>query len=219
MWTPFADTPEEGEPAHLIPETTAVVATNGHGPALRPRERVLLAHLYEGLSLKKAAQVMGMAYITAKKIVAREAFKRAVEVVDQNIVERISRGEFGAMAIAKAAAVGAMERLKHLSETSRNERVYLQANLEIIRLAGLQPSKPQVTESPERLIDQMTADEAEAFASTGEWPERFRDQLARLATSVLDAQRNKAVEVVVGDVIREPDVPRHNAVPHGLEDE
>jgi hypothetical protein len=206
MWTPLTDTTEEGEPAHLVPATRPVVQDTA---PLRPRDRALLAYLYEGLSLKKAADAMGMAYITAKKIVAKEGFKKAVGAVDQAIVERISRGEFGAMAIAKAAAVGAMERLKRLSETSRNERVYLQANLEIIRLSGLQPPKPQVLESPERLIDLMTADEAEAFASTGEWPERFRDQLARLATSVLDAQRLKGTEVVVGDVIREPERVRH----------
>lgn len=110
------------------------------------------------------------------------------------------------MSIAKAEASASMERVAHASRDPKlyrsNARVWLQANLEIIKLSGIQPPKPQVVESKERLIDLMTSEEAEEFATTGEWPDRFKDQIMRLSADVIDKYKRAEAEVVVGEVIR-----------------
>lgn len=205
MWTPLSDTSEEGIEEQPQPEPQALVPST---PTLRPRERVLLAHLYEGLSLKKAAATMGMSLANAKRIAQKPAFKKAVADVDRSIMERVARGEFGAMTIAKAEASAAMERVAQASRDPKlyrgNARVWLAANLEIIKLSGLQPAKPVVVESKERLIDLMTSEEAEEFATTGEWPDRFKDQIMRLSVDVIDKYKRAEAEVVVGEVIQQP---------------
>ncbi len=206
MWTPLQDTPEEGveeSPSLMVTVTTAVSPTVRAN--LKPREWMLLGHLYEGNTLRGAATILSIPYDAAKTIAKKPQFKKAIQQIDQAIAERISRGEFGAMAIAKAGAPRAMQVIHDLLD-SRHEKTRLQAANDLLKWSGMQPPKPQVTESVERLIDLMTADELEVFASTGEWPERFKDQLARLATTQLKKDPGIMVEVM------EEQIPHHREV-------
>lgn len=125
-----------------------------------------------------------------KTIVNSPAFKHALKEMKEVLLEEIERGEFGVLAYAKSKAPQAIKNVYRLAKHSEDDRVKLQANLKMIELAGVRPPVPVVTESPERLIDSMTAEEADLFAREKIWPERFRDQLARLATSVI--KKNEA---------------------------
>lgn len=188
MWTPLGDTREEGyRDALADPVPSEEARTLGPPlPGLLPGEWMILGKVFERKSIKEIAKECGMQAGNVSRILAKPAFKQAVAMVEASIVERIARGEFGVLAIAKANSVGAMRRLVGMSKGSEDERVRLQATLKLLEIGGIQPPKPSITESPERLIDQMTAEEAERFAKEGEFPERFRDQLARLASSVLE---------------------------------
>lgn len=191
-WTPLADTREEGwrhPQADPIPDETT--RTLGPPlPGLSPGDWMIVGKVFERKSAKQIAEECKMTAVNVRRIMGTPQFKRAIEMVEASIVERIARGEFGVLAIAKANAVGAMRRLVGIAKGSEDDRVKLNANLELLKLSGVQAPKPAVTESPERLIDQMTADEAEMFAREGIFPDRFKDQLARLASSALEKSEN-----------------------------
>lgn len=120
-----------------------------------------------------------------------------IQEVERSVLEKVQRGEFGVLAAAKAAAPGAFRRLQVLAKTSDDEKVRLTANLKLIELAGIKPPAPQVTESPERLIDAMDANEAREFAQTGVFPPRFADALARLPIAVLQEHERRRWQPVV----------------------
>lgn len=191
-WTPLADTREEGwtDPLAdpILSEETRTLGPPVEG--LSPGDWMIVGKVFERKSARQIAGECKLSIGRVRQIIDAPKFKRAVEMVEASIVERIARGEFGVLAIAKANAVGAMRRLVGIAKGSEDDRVKLNANLELLKLSGVQAPKPTVTESPERLIDQMTADEAQKFAETGEFPARFADQLARLATSVIEKSEN-----------------------------
>lgn len=188
MWSPLAETREEGWRDSLSPpipgeeERTVGLPL----PDLAPGDWMILGKCFERKTAKQIAAECSMSVAAVRQVLMKPAFKAAVQMVEASIAERIARGEFGVLAIAKANAVGAFRRLVGMAKGSEDERIKFQANVKILEMAGIKPATPIVTESPERLIDAMTAEEAEKFAASGEFPDRFRDQLARLATSVLE---------------------------------
>lgn len=192
-WTPLANTREEGwrdplcDPIPTEEERTLGPPVQG----LAPHEWMVLGRLFERRTQKEIAEEMRMSLPTLRKTLEKPEFKRAVEMVEASIMERVSRGEFGVLAIYKANAVGAARRIVGMSKASEDERIKFMANKEVIQGAGIKPPAPAVVDTPERIIDAMNADEAEKFAATGEFPERFRDQMARLATSVLEKNEAK----------------------------
>lgn len=195
----MADVKEEG----WVPPADEAVSeeiTRTLGPpveGLAPHEWLVLGRVFERRSRKEIAKEMRMTVQGVTQIINKPAFKRAVEMVEASIVERVARGEFGVMAIFKAEAVGFARRIVGISRASEDERIRFQANVKGLELAGIKPPAPAVTESPERLIDQMTAEEADLFAREGIFPERMADQLARLATSVIEKSEKARFEAHV----------------------
>jgi hypothetical protein len=193
MWSPLGATREQGT-AHESSEPIPSEEERTLGPpieGLQPMEWMVLGKTFEGKNQKQIAAEVSRSVQTVRRIMDKPAFHLAVRAVEASMAERIARGEFGVLAIFKANAVGAAKRIVGLSRASEDERIRLQANLKIIEGAGVRPPAPAVTESPERLIDQMTAEEATKFAETGDFPERFKDQLARLATSVIEKNEQR----------------------------
>jgi hypothetical protein len=153
---------------------------------------------------------MGISTATVAKVRKSPAFQRAVETVEERIADRIARGEFGVLAMAKAAAVGAMTRIIGMAKECHTDAVRYKANEKILEIAGIQAPKPLEQVPVERLVDRMTAEEAKEFYETGHFPERFHDQLARIAvSSVEEAERRRwtpkidAAEIVEGEEVRE----------------
>lgn len=212
MFSPLLSTVEEGAVTLDIPAVAPHVGDAiGEKPGeMAPGDYVILGKVFERKNTRQIAEELGISKATVRKVTHSEVFRTYVSLVEERMLERISAGEFGALAIAKAETVGAMKRVVGMSKSSDDERVKLNANLEILKLGGIQPPKPAVIESPERLIDLMTAEELDAFAREGTFPERLGDQLARVASSVLkkaEAQRFQ-VEVVDG-LLEDADEPAH----------
>lgn len=170
---------------------------------LKPHEWLIIGRVFERRAAKQIAEELEMSVGAVRAIMGKPAFKAAIQMVEASMAERIARGEFGVLAIAKANAVGAFRRLVGMAKASEDERIKFQANVKILEMAGIKPAAPMVTESPERLIDAMTAEEAQKFAETGEFPDRFSDQLARLATSVLHKNEAKRWEPQVEEIALE----------------
>jgi hypothetical protein len=158
---------------------------------MRPRDWVILGKVFEGKRPKVIAAELGITPAVVRARLSRPEFKAAQSQLEATMMERIARGEFGILAMAKAEAVGAFRRVLGQSKLSPDEKVRFNANVLLMKLAGIREPAPAAIETPERLIDMMTAEEAEVFSTTGEFPERFADQLARLTTAVLEAQERR----------------------------
>lgn len=194
-----------GEEGEDVEATTTVAAVLGMVPL--PWEWSALAKVLEGKPIEKVAVELDKPIADVDDLLSSETFQFTVAVIERAIAARIARGEFGITATFKLEAPGAVERIVHLSKKAKDERIRLQANTEIVKQSGFQPPQPIVTESVERLIDAMTAEEAAKFAESGEFPERFRDQMARLATSVLREQERKLSMPAVEQITKRPVIP------------
>lgn len=196
-WTPMAGTAEEGCPDQFLPDYSVPDPLLGvlgdHIPSLPPGDWAILGKTFERKKATQIAQELSLSVLTVRKVQASAPFVAACRMIEASIAERIARGEFGVLAIAKMEAVGAFRRVVGQAKCSPDERIRFQANLKILEFGGIKPAIPLVNaETPDRLVDQFTKEEAEAFAKTGDFPERFRDQLARLATSALQAREKEA---------------------------
>lgn len=165
-------------------------------PGLQPRDYTILGKLFEGRKPAQIAKELGLSPTTVSSVINSPPFKRAIELQKQAMFQQIARGEFGALAIAKQEQTGAMRRIAKMSKRAEDERVRFNANVELLKY-GTPVPKQQVTENVERLIDQMTGEEADRFAKEGIFPERFRDQMARLATNVIKSSEAKRYEAKV----------------------
>ena len=197
-WAPISWTPEEPDPEP--PEAVMSPATPMLPPeGLLPSDYTLLGKMFEGKRGKAIAQEMGLSTATVKKRMERPAFLAAVKQVEAGSMERVARGDFGALAIFKSQAVGAARRLVRIAKHSLDDRVKFQANLALLKLGGVREPEPMRVESPERIIDAMTAEELDAFTKDGVFPERFSDQLARLTTASMQKADRRRWEAQVVD--------------------
>lgn len=192
-WSPLRDCKEEGWKPHDQPDPPPEEERRLGAPldGMTPRDWMILGKLYEGKKEKQIGREMGLSQSKISQVVNSPAFKAALKVVEERIVERIARGEFGIMAIFKAEMIPAARRIIGISKVSEDDRVRLAANESIVKKGGYREPAPAVTESPERLLDQMTAEELDHFSKTSEFPDRFKDQLARLASTVLEINEKR----------------------------
>lgn len=134
-------------------------------------------------------------------------FDSLVERVESAVLDRINRGEFGVLAKFKEAAPEAVDVMIATMRNKKDPKLAHAAAKDVIAASGFHAPKPPTTEeSPERLIDLMTAEEARHFADTGEFPDRFKDQLARLAVNVLRAREPGWTPQVIDVTPTEPSV-------------
>lgn len=166
-------------------------------PRLDAVDFALLEQWTARRSWREMALAAGVGKAAAQARMARPAFVEALTRLQRTFFDQLARGEFGVLALAKANAPGAFKRILALSRLAISEKVKLDANRDILALAGIQAPKPAVIESPDRLIDLMTADEAAHFAETNEFPRRLADKLARVAAGVLQERGKTMVEATV----------------------
>ena len=196
-------------PIHLAREEGTSIET-GPPPGLDAIDFAILIAFSQTTKLIEVARSVGVSAAIVRTRIARPAMQVAMQKLQAGWWEKLSRGEFGAIALVKANQIGAIRRVLGLARAAVDEKVRLAANKYLIELSGLQAPKPQVIETPDRLIDLMTDEEREHFLATQEFPVRLADQLARVAAPVLRAKRANTVDVEwerVGEDVPEPQVP------------
>jgi len=210
MWTPLADTKEEGWKESGVKYPSPEERTLGPVlPGMQPGDWMILGKVFERKSDRQIADEMGLSKLTVAKVRKSATFRRAVTMIEERIADRIARGEFGALAMAKAELIPAMKRLIGMSKECATDAVRYKATRDLIELAGLQAPKPAESVPVERLVDRMTPEEAREFYETGHFPERFHDQLARIAvSSVEEAERRRWSPKVDGVEMHEGDDER-----------
>lgn len=147
---------------------------------LEPVDYRILTLLFQGKTMEAVAGEVERSRSEIVARVGRPRFEHLKKEVEKGIVEQIARGgEFEPITIARANASPAMRRIIALSKTSRDPRVYLQANKEVLRFAGAEPPRKLELVTPDKVLDEMTPEELAHFANTREWPMRFKDKLAQ----------------------------------------
>lgn len=171
-------------------------------PELDGMDFAILSAWTERKAWSRIASEVGLTAPAVHYRINRPKFQEALERIRRSWFDAIARGEFGAIALAKANAVPAMRRVVALARTATDERVRLNANLEILKLAGVQPPKPATIERPETILDLMTVEELAHFERTNEFPRRLGDKLARVASSVIQTREKTTVEAEIEDEMR-----------------
>jgi hypothetical protein len=118
------------------------------------------------------------------KVLKHPACKRIVELVRQEQLERVMRGEYGVAAQAKAAAPAVMEHVAELAGgvkdkatgerrgRARRDADALRAAELTLTVSGDKVERKQILHA--HLFEQMSDEELEVLATRAEWPERFR---------------------------------------------
>ena len=109
--------------------------------------------------------------------------------------------------LARDAAPAAMRRLIKQSENERDPRVRLAANQAVLKYAGIEPPKRLEITTPDRVIEQMTAQELEDLAERRVWPARFREVLRAFLPAPALVARERPGETVVDVTPTHPDTP------------
>jgi len=145
---------------------------------------VAMLHL-GGYDATSIARCIG--YSEAKKAhlaLRHPAVKRIIELVRQEQLERVMRGEYGVAAQAKAAAPAVMEHVTELAGgvkdkatgertgRARRDADALRAAELTLTVSGDKVERKQILHA--HLFEQMSDEELERLATTAEWPERFR---------------------------------------------
>jgi len=106
------------------------------------------------------------------------AYQAIRKQTEEGLLQQIIRaGDFEPLTIAKANAPKAMQRIVQQSERERDPRTRLAANQTVLKYAGIEPPRKVEITTPDRVIDQMTAQELEDLATRRLWPARFKEVL------------------------------------------
>jgi hypothetical protein len=120
----------------------------------------------------------------AAKALKHPAVVRIIQLVREAQLERVMRGEYGVQAQAKAAAPVVMEHVTELAGgvkdkatgerrgRARRDSDALRAAELTLTVSGDKIERKAVLHA--HIFEQMSEEELESLAMTGDWPERFR---------------------------------------------
>jgi hypothetical protein len=137
----------------------AAVVLAGAPAADRERDRLAWA----------AAIILG-----ARACPDHEGIRTTVRQLEDAILARVAEGVAGITERAQAEAPAAFERLCLLSRLASDQRTKYAATLDVLGLAGIAPTKKVEVTHRDQVLDQMSRQELERYARTGEWPARLK---------------------------------------------
>src|SRR5262244_2053242 len=200
MWTPLARCEEYQEPK---PALVLVVPAR-----LEPVDYRILTYLFQGIKAAKIASRLGRSLAEVSKRIDRTAFRQLQAEVEAGVVKSILEAKAAEpVTMAKAAAPGAMRQVVKLSSHCQDPRTRLNASKTVLQYAGVEPPHRIEVTTPERVLDQMTAEELARFAAHRIWPERFRDLLRAFLPAPSEDVSRRPGEAVVETTATHVDEP------------
>jgi hypothetical protein len=146
--------------------------------ALEPVDYRLLHLLFTGRPRHELQEDTGRSAEEIEARISRRRFLQVQSEVEKGVLDRIIRlGTWEPTTLAKAASSGAMKRIIDISCRERDPRTRLNANKAVLQYAGVEPPQRLEITTPDRVIEQMTAEELEALAERKVWPGRFKEVL------------------------------------------
>lgn len=199
-----ADAPTDAEMAQIVAKkadtrTKVLVGTqhvkNGAPPAahsnaadaemvagLSARELVVAVLTLQQVPAPVMARTLGIGVADVHALQQKPQVTLQVRRALIAMRERIERGDFGVVPMAKANAESMMQRLVALSQSTKEETAR-RAAVDVLSLAGHVAVKKAEIVNVNRIIDAMDPVELTAFVERGEFPARFRDQLATIQSA------------------------------------
>lgn len=145
-------------------------------PELEPIDYRILHLQFLGRTPHEIARALKRTDIDER--LERPAYQAMRKQTEESLLQQIIHsGDFEPLTIAKANAPKAMQRIVQQSERERDPRTRLAANQTVLKYAGIEPPRRLEITTPDRVIDQMTAQELEDLATRRLWPARFREVL------------------------------------------
>lgn len=162
-------------------------------PQLSRREKAMLFDIVAGIPPAVVAAENEIAWPTFQGWMKESRIASALSRATGVLIEKIERGDFGAIPIAKASAEGAMVILLGLMRAAKSDETRRKAANDLLAYAGHQPVKRTQVLNPGEFLDAMTEGELEEFAASGLVPDRLRSQ----ATFMVAKKLPKAIEAKV----------------------
>jgi hypothetical protein len=173
---------------------------------LEPVDYRILTYLFRGWKTLRIATKLKRPVSEVAARIDRHVFRRLQADVEGGVVRGIITAATTEPAtIAKAAAPAAMRQIVKLSATCQDPRTRLHAAKSVLTYAGVEPPARIEVTTPERILDQMTAEELARFAAHKVWPERFRDLLRAFLPA--PTQPAPGETIIEARVIRADDEP------------
>jgi hypothetical protein len=141
-----------------------------------------VTHLYillgvlEGKPLGEIALSVGCTEPEIIQQIENQPLRSRIGEINKAIGKRILDGDFGVAAMFKQEAPFAARRIMAISRVATDLRIKFQANKEIITLAGFEPPK-RIQIGVHHVLQEMSPEELDHFSTTGEWPDRLRERL------------------------------------------
>jgi hypothetical protein len=148
---------------------------------LRGKRAQALILLLQGVKIAEIAEKIGISVEKVEKFVKKPEIQQCVANATKKTLEKLQRGDFGPIPMAKHAAEHSMATLIELTKRARNENVKRQAAIDVLALAGHVAVKKAEILNVNELIDSMNVAELDDFIQHGKWPERLRDRAALLS--------------------------------------
>jgi hypothetical protein len=159
-------------------QTVDALRGQGGVPKTKFRARhweVILRHL-AGYTQVEIARDLGYSQpVVVRQILKRPEVAAMIDEVRTAQLARLMNGEFGPMAMFKAAAPKAAKKQIDLIDAAQSERVQLQAAADVLDRAGYAKTQHVEVHHFHELLRRFTPDELEVYANGGAAPERFRD--------------------------------------------
>jgi hypothetical protein len=131
--------------------------------------------------------------VSAHRLVKHPVVKRIVQLIRDEQLARVLKGEFGVQSQARAAAPAIMQNLTELAGAAapdaqgqrpgraRRDADSIRAGELVLDVGGYRVQRHQHEHIHQVLMEQMTDAELEHLADTAEWPERFQDAVGGVA--------------------------------------
>ena len=97
----------------------------------------------------------------------------AVTGIERAVVERMTAAEFAVPTMAKATAGEMLEIVAKTARRGKSDMVRYKAAMDVLGLAGHVPVKRVEALQVDRVLEQMTSEELDAFIASGTWPPRL----------------------------------------------
>lgn len=160
----------------------------------------------QGANPIEISEAIGIPAKKIEKFLASPMAQSLLAKVEEMILGKLQRGEYGPIPMAKHAAEHMMSQIIAIAMKGRNENTKRQAAMDVLGLAGHVAIKKAEIFNVNELIDSMDADELNKFIVDGSWPDRLRDRAALLSMSNKN-NMNKKMRDVTPKRIGEKRVP------------
>jgi hypothetical protein len=129
--------------------------------------------LLTGKTAAELADETGADRIALEQALTAPATMDVVVAIQGQVIESAAAKDYGVEAAAKALAPQMVQQLSAIALRGKSEAVKHKAAMDLLGLAGHVRARRIETLALDRLLNELTPGEEDAFLKSGQWPERL----------------------------------------------